>query len=194
MAVAVRANRRRVSHRPPWIRQRDAEPGAGLALGMMALLIVSIGVILVSGQLLQVTIPPFLAHVADPTLPTRPLDGATPVPKLTAAALSANPVTLAAPVDEPAAMSEPAPPPAAAAQAPASPQQLAVGSRARIANTDGVGVVLYSAPRPNARQPAGLMEGTTVTVLERVDTEWARVQADNRQAGWIHAEFLAPAN
>jgi hypothetical protein len=57
-----------------------------------------------------------------------------------------------------------------------------------------VGVVLYSAPRPSARQPAGLMEGATVTVLELVDTEWARVQADNRQTGWIHAEFLAPAN
>jgi Bacterial SH3 domain len=190
MAIAVRSHRRYVRHRPVWMRQRDAEPGAGLALGMIALLMVGIAVIGLSAQLFDVTIPRGFAHVADRAQPIRPIDGATPVPKLTAAALSTNPVALAAPADAPAA--EAAPP--VAAQAPASPDTLAVGGRARVANTDGVGVVLYSAPRPSARQPAGLMEGTTVTVLELVDAAWARVQTDNRRTGWIHAEYLAPTN
>ena len=49
---------------------------------------------------------------------------------------------------------------------------MAVGTRAKVANTDGLGVVLYAAPRDNARQPAGLLEGTPVTVLERSGDEW----------------------
>jgi hypothetical protein len=199
MATAVRSRRRPVAHRPPWMRQRDTEPGAGLALGMIALLLVSIGIIVLSGQLVQVTIPRVLAHVVEPSPPTRPIDGATPVPvtKLSAAALSVDPATLAAPDPAPSAstLSAPAAPAAAPApETPASSSKLAVGSRARVANTDGVGVVLYGAPRPGARQPAGLLEGTSVTVLELAESEWARVQADNRQSGWIHAEFLAPAN
>lgn len=188
MAVIVRSQRRRIAHRPPWMRQRDDEPGARLALGMMALLAVSLGAIVLSGQLFQVTIPRVLAQVVDRSQPTRPLDGATLVPKLTASSLATGTIALSAPADGPAA------PAAPAAQVPESAQKLAVGNRARVANTDGVGLVLYSAPRPSARQPAGLMEGTTVTVLEMADSAWARVQADNRQTGWVHAEFLAPAN
>jgi hypothetical protein len=170
MAIAVRARRRRVTHHAPWMRQRDAEPEARLALGMMALVAIGIAVIMLAWQLVQVTIPRFLVHFADRTLPTRPIDGAVPVPKLTAAI------------------------PGPVAQVPVLSGELASGGRARVANTDGVGVVLYSAPRPSARQPAGLLEGTTVTVLELMNTEWARVQADNRQTGWVHAEFLVPAN
>lgn len=193
MAIAVRSHRQHVRHRPVWMRQRDAEPETALAFGMMALLMITMVVIVLSGQLFQVTIPNVFARVADRAQPTRPVDGATPVPKLTAAALSTDPVALAAPADAPAAEAAPSEP-AIAAQPPASPDKLAVGGRARVANTDGVGVVLYSAPRPSARQPAGLMEGANVTVLELVDDTWARVQADNRQAGWIHAEYLAPTN
>ena len=53
---------------------------------------------------------------------------------------------------------------------------------------------LKNSPRPSARQPAGLMEGMAVTVQEVSGTEWARVQADNRQTGWVRAEYLAPTN
>ena len=207
MAIAVRSDHREVRHRPAWIRQRDAEPGAGLAFGMIALLVFGIVVVLIAAQTFDITLPRSFTHVADRSQPTRPVDGATPAPKLPVAAPSADTAALAAPSDAssteaaPAAPSDasstgaaPAEPSVAAAQPTASPPHLAVGSRARIANTDGVGVVLYGAPRPSARQPAGLMEGMTVTVQELSGTEWARVQADNRQTGWIHAEFLAPAN
>jgi hypothetical protein len=176
------------------MRQRDAESGGALALGIVALLVIGIGVLVLSGQLVQVTIPRFLVHVADATPRYRPIDGATPVTKLSAAALAANPVTLATPLTDPAMAPAAAPAPEPAVVPLVATQKLAVGSRARVANTDGMGVVLYGAPRPSARQPAGLLEGTNVTVLELADAEWARVQADNRQTGWIHAEFLAPAN
>jgi hypothetical protein len=160
---------------------------------MMALVATALLVILFAGRSVQVSIPRFLVHVVDPAQPSRPIDGAAPVTTLSTAVLPARSINLSAP----AAASATAPPPAAdesVTQTLAAPQTLAVGSRARVANTDGVGVVLYAAPRPSARQPAGLLEGMSVTVLELADSEWARVQADNRQTGWIHAEFLAPAN
>jgi hypothetical protein len=195
MATVVHSRRRRVSHRPPWIRQHDTEPGAVFALGMMALIATALIVILLAGRSVQVSIPRFLVHVVDPEQPSRPIDGAAPVTSLSAGAVSARSINVASPASADVGASDPAP--AAdepVAQTLAAPQKLAVGSRARVANTDGVGVVLYAAPRPSARQPAGLMEGMSVTVLELADSEWARVQADNRQTGWIHAEFLAPAN
>lgn len=194
MAIAVRSHRQHVRHRPVWMRQRDAEPGAGLALGMIALLLVGIAALGLSAQLIDVSIPRAFAHVADRTQPTRPIDGATPVPEVTAAALSIDPVALAEPSSEPAAEIVAAASAAPADQAPAASPKLAVGSRARVANTDGVGVVLYSAPRPSARQPAGLMEGISVTVLDLEGAEWARVQSDSRKTGWVRAEYLAPTN
>jgi hypothetical protein len=84
------------------------------------------------------------------------------------------------------------PPPAAETEQ--APQALAVGGRARVANTDGLGVVFYSAPRANARMPAGLLEGTAVTVLELADSEWARVQSDSKKTGWVRVTYLAPTN
>ena len=65
--------------------------------------------------------------------------------------------------------------------------------RFRVANTDGVGVVLHSAPRQDARVPRGLLEGTRVTVLERSDDEWAHVRADNGQEGWVPLKYLTPS-
>jgi hypothetical protein len=195
MTTAVHSRRRRVSHRPPWIRQHDTEPGAVFALGMMALIATALIVILLAGRSVPVSIPRFLVHVVEPEQPTRPIDGAAPVTSLATAGLPARSINLAAPAQASVGASDPAPAAdESVAQTLAAPQTLAVGSRARIANTDGVGVVLYAAPRPSARQPAGLMEGMSVTVLELADSEWARVRADNRQTGWIHAEFLAPAD
>ena len=71
---------------------------------------------------------------------------------------------------------------------------LAVGRGARVANTDGLGVVLHAAPRAGARKPAGLLEGTTVTILELADAEWARVQSAARQDGWVPVAYLAPGD
>jgi hypothetical protein len=66
--------------------------------------------------------------------------------------------------------------------------------RARVANTDGVGVVLRSGPRLDARTPRGLLEGTQVTILERSGADWARVRAESSGLeGWVPSQYLAPA-
>ncbi|MGE3272774.1 MAG: SH3 domain-containing protein [Chloroflexota bacterium] len=90
----------------------------------------------------------------------------------------------------------PAPTATPAATATAVPENAALGSakRVRVVNTDGRGVVLYSAPRKGARQPAGILEGTVVTVLGTSGAEWVQVQADRGRSGWVRAEYLAPAN
>jgi hypothetical protein len=119
-----------------------------------------------------------------PTATTRPTDGAIPASRLKAKAESEQPAaslqqqTVAGPV---------------AAAAPPAERVLAAGGRARVANTDGMGVVFYSAPRVNARMPAGLLEGTSVTVLETAEGEWARVQSDSKKAGWVRSAYLVPA-
>ena len=87
------------------------------------------------------------------------------------------PVPLAAPVAE------------ATLPTPES-RALAVGAQARIANTDGLGVIFYAAPRDGARLPAGLLEGTVITILEFSGADWARVQADGRKTGWVRTAYL----
>jgi hypothetical protein len=180
------------------MRQREAQPGAGLALGIVALLTAGIVALVLCGKFVEdVTIPRGVLAMAEPTQPIRPVDGATPVTKLSAAALDPKPIEAAAapaasaPADA-SAPSDTAAQPAAPASSATS--ALTVGGKARVVNTDGQGVVLYGAPRQSARQPAGLLEGTTVTVLELADSEWARVQSGSRQSGWVHAEFLARAD
>jgi hypothetical protein len=192
MATAVRAHRRHVAHRPPWMRQRETESGAGLALGIVAVLVIGIAALVLSGQFVEVSIPDFILEMVQPSQPSRPVEGVVPAAKLSAAALAVNPTALDA--SEPGAASATTAQDVPDAAAAPAAHVLAAGARARVANTDGMGVVLYAAPRANARQPAGLLEGTMVTVLELSDSEWARVQADNRQAGWIHASFLALAD
>lgn len=196
MAVVVHPRRRPVAHRPLWMRQREAEAGTGVALGIVIVAVLAIGIaaLVLSGQIVQVTVPHIMSQIIGPAPSSRPVEGVVQAPKLSAAALATTPhgaatgssdATAATSADGPAATTDEAP-------APPTPA-LAVGARARIANTDGMGVVLYAAPRAGARQPAGLLEGTQVTVLDLSGSEWARVQADNRQAGWVHASFLTPA-
>jgi hypothetical protein len=94
-------------------------------------------------------------------------------------------------------------PPAVTAQAPDSGPAAAdtpslaadvtaprVGETARVAHTEGQGVVLRTAPRGDARVPRGLLEGARVTVLERPDGEWAHVRGENGLEGWVPIEFL----
>jgi hypothetical protein len=85
-----------------------------------------------------------------------------------------------------------APPPAAqpTAAATATPK----AEQFRVANTDGLGVVLHTAPDRSARVPRGLMEGARVTVLQRRGSEWALVRAENGQEGWVGAAYLAPTD
>lgn len=90
----------------------------------------------------------------------------------------------------------PSEPPAAVvpgvAEPVAAPAAVPTTDRFRVANTDGMGVVLHTAPSRDARVPRGLIEGTSVTVLERVGSEWAHVRSDSGQEGWIGAAYLAP--
>jgi hypothetical protein len=67
------------------------------------------------------------------------------------------------------------------------------GQRFRVANTDGVGVVLHTAPSRAARVPRGLFEGTRVTLIERSGDDWAHVRAENGQEGWVPTQYLAPS-
>jgi hypothetical protein len=87
-----------------------------------------------------------------------------------------------------------------------SPQQLVAASsatpvptspgsdRATIANTDGAGVVLRNSPNDGDRRPAGFLDGTNVTIVERSGNDWVRVRADNGQQGWIPSRYLAVVN
>jgi hypothetical protein len=83
-------------------------------------------------------------------------------------------------------------PQVAAPSSPASPA--GAGELLRVANTDGVGVVLHTAPRKDARVPRGLLEGAKVTTLEQGVDGWVRVRGENGQEGWVRGEYLAPVN
>jgi hypothetical protein len=182
MAIAIHTGHtspRPVTPRPPWVRRRAGQYEPGLAAFMLLMLVVGVVALMVAGQTFGATAPgrprATLARVAS----TRPPEGAQP----------ASPPASGVPA-EPAAAPAAAEPSAAEPAAP--PPTLAVGRRARVAKTDGLGVVLHTAPRQGARIPAGLVEGTTVSVLELAGTEWARVQSDSRQAGWVPTAFLVP--
>ena len=63
----------------------------------------------------------------------------------------------------------------------------------RVANTDGVGVVLRTSPRDEDKTTRGLMDGASVSVLERTGSDWVHVHADNGQDGWIPTRYVVPA-
>jgi Bacterial SH3 domain len=190
VAVAIRSGRRQVTHRPLWVRPHEPESNAALPLIVVVLLTVGVTAWLLSSQMLEVSLPRNVIPKLPPSVPSRPTEGAAPMSRIALSATtepaSAEPLTPVA---------EDAPPAPAAEDAQPAPEshELAVGGRAQVANTDNLGVVLYAAPRDGARQPAGLLEGTTVTVLERSGEEWARVQSDSKKAGWVRAQFLVPA-
>jgi len=84
---------------------------------------------------------------------------------------------------------------ASAAPASGSPpptRRAAADERWLIAHTDGLGVVLRSAARQDAREPRGLAEGTLVTVLERREPEWVRVRDATGREGWVPAQYVLP--
>jgi hypothetical protein len=86
---------------------------------------------------------------------------------------------------EPLMSAEPTPSPET------TPSGFQPGERLQVSNTDGLGVVLASAPRREARTPRGLLEGTRVTLLQRAGDEWAFVRAENGLEGWILSHYLA---
>lgn len=185
MAVTAQPRRRRETSRP-LPRRRTGEPESPLPLVVLTLVIVVAVFLVLSGHLFQVSVPRSLVLSVEPAAQHRPVDGAAPVADAPMGMAEAQPVD-AQPVDtQPIeAAGEPS--------AAAAPDGLTIGGHARVANTDNLGVVFHNAPRPGTRQPAGLLEGTRVTVLELSGAEWARVQSDSKKSGWVHAQYLAPA-
>ena len=87
------------------------------------------------------------------------------------------------------------PPPQLVAAPSATPEPAGQQTdKGRIANTDGAGVVLRNSPNDGDRRPAGFLDGTNVTVLERSGNDWVQVRADNGLQGWIPARYLVAVN
>ncbi len=98
-------------------------------------------------------------------------------------------VPVVAPVPEPARSASPQ------AEARSDPAMAgpAAGERVRVANTDGLGVVLHTAPQKDARVPRGFLEGARLVLLER-SGDWAHVRDESGLQGWVRGEYLAPIN
>ena len=62
---------------------------------------------------------------------------------------------------------------------------------ARVANTDGLGVSLYTAPPTGARPPRGLPEAARVAIVESSGSDWSHVRAPNGLDGWVPTRYLA---
>lgn len=86
-----------------------------------------------------------------------------------------------------------APPPLNSLSVPTVVVPASADERMRVAHTNGLGVVLRSAARLDAREPRGLPDGALVTVLERQVPDWVRVRGDDGQEGWVPAQYLLPA-
>lgn len=186
MATTVDSGRRHSRHPPPRRRPGTTEPDSALPFILVVLLAVGAAWLLLSSQMLEITIPRSLIPKARPATPSQPIQGKTPV-----TAMSAAPMT-----EEPTESPAVTPPTPVAETTPLTPESrgLAVGAQARVANTDGLGVVFYAAPRDGARLPAGLLEGTVITVLELSGEDWARVQSDGRKTGWVRVAYLTPTD
>jgi len=186
MATTVDSGRRHGRHRSPWRRPRTTEPESALPFILVVLLAVGTAWLLPTSQLLEITVPRSLIPKARPATLSRPFQGTTPVTAISAAPMMEGPTESSAVTPETPVVET----------IPLTPESrgLAVGAQARIANTDGLGVVLYAAPRDGARLPAGLLEGTMITVLELSREDWARVQFDGRKTGWVRVAYLTPAD
>ena len=175
MAIALQPRRRIVAQRPR-ARRRISEPESALPLVLLTGVIVAVSFFVLTGHLFELSVPRSLVAIVRPAAPNRPIDGALPVTRLsltTGEGQEGATTNLADQTSVPVA-------------------QLAAGGRARVSNTENLGLVFYAAPREGTRQPAGLLEGTSVAVLELSGSEWARVQTDTKRAGWVRTAYLTP--
>jgi len=165
------AETRHVAARPAWIRPRGHESSPALTALMFALILVGVAVIM---HAVQAYASPSarLGRVA--TAEAAPLEAASPV----------------APAPE-TVIADPVTPEGTVAEAQAPAPSLGAGQGARIANTDGLGVVLHAAPRTGTRTAVGLLDGVHVTVLDLTDSDWAQIRSERGQVGWIPATYLA---
>lgn len=105
----------------------------------------------------------------------------------------ADSLDLGTPMAAEVQVAAPAPTPASSLSESTPVVPAAAAERMRIGHTDGLGVVLRSAARLDAREPRGLLEGALVTVLERQEPEWVRVRGAGGQEGWVPAQYVLPA-
>jgi SH3-like domain-containing protein len=92
-------------------------------------------------------------------------------------------------VDGEARLAAPTPAAIQVGLTPAAPN----AERLKIANTDGVGVVLRNSPRDTDRSRTGLVDGAVVSVVDRSGSDWVHVKADNGADGWVPARYVVPA-
>jgi hypothetical protein len=197
MALALQPHHRPARMRAPWVRRQSTEPTGLLAGLMLVLLLFGVATMLLVSQAARTPV----ARAAAPA-PLQLLQSKTSVKAATSvevaqAAPSAETTTEAAALPEAQPASDAAPPAASETVTPQpsvpAPAGLVAGAQARVANTEGLGVVLHDAPRKDARRPSGLLEGATVTVLGVVGDEWVQVRAAGRPDGWVPAAYLTPS-
>ena len=186
MALALDAGRGSRSLRPVWVRQQPSESTSALTALILMLILASVTVAVLVDQSISFSEPWLSFLNVAPHRNARPAEGTAPP-----VAASPAEATVTAPAE--ATETGSAAPVESVKPEDAAPHTLAVGGRARVVNTQGLGVVLHSAPSKESRRPAGLLEGTSVTVVELAGQDWARVQSDTRQDGWVPSAFLAPA-
>ena len=184
MTVTSHTRRQQGAAGPAWMRRRPRAHDALLAALMVTLIAAGIVTLVLVASGLQGAAPPSLVATLWHSTTARPRLGAAP---------PVEPAAARAPQEPAVAVEAPSAETVSRESGPPLPV-LAVGGRARVVKTDGVGVILYAAPRADARRPSGLLEGTIITVLELAGGEWARVRSDTQQAGWVRTLFLAPAD
>lgn len=206
MAITLQPYHRPATLRTPLVRRQPTEPTGVLAGLMLTLVLFGVTTALLVTQaagtpVARASAPEPLAIFQSKTMVASSSQAQEPAPEavVSAEATAAGGV---APVGEPAPAAEAAPDPmvaqAGSQAGPVTPEPpvpsdgLAAGAQARVANTDGMGVVLHDAPRKGARRPSGLLEGAKVTVLGMSGGEWVQVRAAGRPDGWVPAAYLAP--
>lgn len=77
---------------------------------------------------------------------------------------------------------------------PTSAEDHSTVERARVAHSDGVGVILRSAPQMDARTPRGLAEGQQITIVGRQSSDWVHVRANAgaQSDGWVPSNYVQP--
>jgi len=169
------------------MRRQPAEHHTLLAAFMLAVVLASIAIVSHAASAFETSPPRSLLTMLGKATTTRPRDGVTPgvrpsLPSATPEQASVSPSPSAETIWGESESTE----------RESAPPILALGGHARVVNTDGVGVILYAAPQAGARRPAGLVEGTVVTVVEFADGEWAQVESATKQSGWVPMAYLAP--
>lgn len=117
-----------------------------------------------------------------------PQEGAAQAPTSTARPAQApiRPTTQAAPPVAPATR-----PTTAAPTATPPDRTLPTERQLRVANTDGLGVALHTAPGGDRLPEKGYDEGATVTVIGQ-SGDWVHIRGADGRDGWVPAVTLSP--